>query len=98
MKILMEGRQNNPVIFDDRDNSFVIPEKGKLYLNTTGAPRSGVVVRLPGELVLRHGWVNFEMDDEGYIVGIEIHAGDPFKGNEIQGMPWLNPKTPLKRE
>ncbi len=94
MKILLACPRSNPAVINTNEQSITIPPDGVLALNLTGKARSGVVVRHDGELVTRSGWVCLDYDDEGYLVGLEFHEGDPFEAN-TKNMSYLQPNNPV---
>lgn len=50
--------------------------------------------RAQGELVIHNGWACLDYDSQGFLVGIELHAGDPFNG-QVSPPDYLQPKNPL---
>lgn len=94
MKILLEGQSAFNSVIDGNDGSLIVSDGGKVYLNMTGAPRRGVIIRGDYELVLKDGWICFDYDcDTGYVVGLEIHSGNPFDKSCSPRKPgYLQPK------
>jgi hypothetical protein len=100
VKILPEFLPGPQVTIKDQLSTMFgcldIPVGGRLYLNLTGGPRAGVVIRGDYELVTKGGWICIDYDDDGFLVGLEFHSGDPFGNKSLNKKSgYLQPKNPL---
>lgn len=56
--------------------------KDKKYF--TFNKNSRIRIRHENALVLENGWIDIDLDGDGYVVGIEIHEGNPFGRTPLQ--------------
>ena len=76
MKIKLVGEKDNPTVIDASNNSLIVPHLSTLYFNFA-REYTGLKRRHSGELVMRNGWVCLDYDEDGYLIGLEVHEGDP---------------------
>lgn len=76
---------------DPQDISLKIEDRA--YLAFDESP--DVRIRHPFELVFRNGWLQFDYDSEGWLVGMQIISSDPGKVQNLNVSPYLQPKNPL---
>lgn len=93
MKILIKS-DNQPLMVNPAEGFIVTQPDSRTYIKLSQDIVSKIPKRHQGELVMRHGWVHLDYDEDGFLVGFEVVEGDSQTG-VTEAIPYLQPVNPL---